>query len=84
MGCAGDADAAHWAALHAQSVHGTLAGVVTDPTDAVIENAKVSAINMETAATYTGTTTPVGVFRFADVALGHYTVTVSARDSRVQ
>ena len=46
------------AALHAQSVHGTLAGVVTDPTDAVIENAKVSAINMETAATYTGTTTP--------------------------
>lgn len=67
------------AALHAQSVHGTLAGVVTDPTDAVIENAKVSAINMETAATYTGTTTPVGVFRFADVALGHYTVTVSAQ-----
>lgn len=66
------------AVLQAQSVHGTLAGVVTDSTGAVIPGARVDIVNTGTAATYNATTTSVGVFRFEDVALGDYTITVTA------
>lgn len=65
--------------LNAQSVHGTLAGTVTDSTGAVIGGAKVDIVNTNTAATYSGTTTSVGVFRFEDVSLGTYVVTVTAQ-----
>jgi hypothetical protein len=66
------------AMLRAQSVHGTLAGVVTDSTGAVIAGANVSIVNNGTASTYKGTTTSVGAYRFDDIALGTYTVTVNA------
>ena len=62
----------------AQSVHGTLAGVVSDSTGAVIPNAKVVIVNTGTATTYDALSTSVGVFRFPDLDLGHYTVTVNA------
>ena len=65
-------------ALRAQTVHGSVAGVVTDSSGAVIPDAKVSLVNNGTGATYSGTTTSVGVYRFESVALGEYTVTVSA------
>ena len=65
------------AAVHGQSVQGTLAGVVTDTSGAVIANANVSAVNTGTAISYSTTTTSEGVFRFPQVALGHYNVTVS-------
>jgi len=64
--------------LQAQSVHGTLAGVVSDTTGAVIAGAKVDIVNMSTAAAYNTKTTSVGVFRFEDVALGEYTITVTS------
>jgi hypothetical protein len=64
--------------LHAQSVQGTLAGVVTDTSGAVIANAKVSVVNTSTGSAYAGATTNAGVFRFPEVALGHYTITVTA------
>lgn len=67
-----------WAVLQAQSVHGTLAGVVTDSTGAMIPGATLSIVNAETTATYATTTTSVGVYRFDDIALGDYTVTVSS------
>ncbi len=66
------------AALQAQSVHGSIAGVVTDATGAVIPEAKVSVLNEGTGAAYSGSTTSAGVYRFEDVALGQYTVTVGA------
>jgi hypothetical protein len=66
------------ASMQAQSVHGSLAGVVADSTGAVIQGAKVNIVNMETATTYEAVTTSVGVFHFPDIALGHYTVTVGA------
>jgi hypothetical protein len=66
------------AVLQAQSVNGTLAGTVKDSTGAVIQGAKVGIVNTSTAATYAATTTSVGIFRFSDLALGTYTVTVSA------
>lgn len=64
--------------VNAQSVHGTLAGVVTDSTGAVIQGAKVSIVNSGTGAAYNDTTTSVGVFRFEDIGLGQYDVTVTA------
>jgi hypothetical protein len=62
----------------AQSVHGSLAGVVTDSTGAVIADAKVKIVNSATSATYNTSTTSVGVYRFEDVALGSYVVTTTA------
>ena len=64
--------------LQAQSVHGSLAGVVSDSSGAVITNAKVALLNTGTGAAYTGNTTSAGVYRFEDVTLGNYDVTVSA------
>jgi hypothetical protein len=64
--------------VHGQSVQGTLAGVVTDSSGAVIANAKVNAVNSGTGNSYATTTTSEGDFRFPDVALGRYTVTISA------
>jgi hypothetical protein len=66
------------ALMQAQSVHGTLAGVVTDPSGAVIQGAKVGIVNIATGVTYNVTTTSVGVFRFEDIGLGEYDVTVNA------
>ena len=65
--------------MRAQSVHGTLAGTVADSTGAVIAGAKVDVVNTGTASTYTATTTSAGIFRFEDVALGNYVVTVTAQ-----
>jgi hypothetical protein len=62
----------------AQSVHGTLAGVVSDTTGAVLAGAKVSIVNTGTGTTYSTTTTSVGLYRFEDIALGEYDVTVTA------
>lgn len=68
---------AGWAPLQAQSVHGTLTGVVTDSTGAVIGGAKVSIINTDTGATYNAISTSIGAYTFEDIALGHYNVTVT-------
>lgn len=66
------------AGLQAQSVHGSLAGVISDATGAVISGAKISIVNTESGTNYEASSTAVGVFRFPDIALGHFTVTVSA------
>lgn len=64
--------------LHAQSVHGALAGTVTDSTGAVIPNAAVRLVNNDTGATYAQKTTSVGAYRFPELALGKYSVRVTA------
>jgi hypothetical protein len=64
--------------LHAQSAQGSLAGTVTDSAGALVPGAKVDILNQGTAASYTTKTTPEGIFRFPEVALGSYTVMVSA------
>jgi len=65
------------AALHAQSVNGSLTGTVKDSTGAVIQDAKVGIVNESTGAAYSAETTSAGIFRFPDVALGNYTVTAN-------
>ena len=70
VACAGNAVA--------QSVRGSLAGNVTDPTGAVIPAAKIAATNSGTGLTSNTVSSSAGSFRFPDLPLGPYDVTVSA------
>ncbi|HEY3134508.1 MAG TPA: TonB-dependent receptor, partial [Blastocatellia bacterium] len=72
------------AALIAQAQSGTsrITGTVTDPQGAVVANAPVTATNEATGVNYTQKTTSAGVFAFADVPVGDYTITVEAQGFR--
>ena len=62
----------------AQVLYGGLTGNVTDPTGAVVANAKVEALNTLTGVTRTTTSDTNGVYRFNDLQAGNYKVTISA------
>ena len=65
-------------AAHAQSVRGSMAGNVTDPTGAVIAGAQISARNTATGVSLDTTSTSAGSYRFPELPLGTYDVTASA------
>ena len=60
----------------------TIVGTVTDPSGAVIPNAKVTAKNEATGATVSTTTGGDGNYRFALLQPGQYTVIASASGFR--
>ncbi len=62
----------------AQSVRGALAGSVTDPSGAVIPNAVVTATSESTGGKNDTKSTSAGNYRFSDLPIGNYTVTVTA------
>jgi len=62
----------------AQSVRGVLTGTVTDPSGAAIVGASIEARNHDTGAASTGVTTSTGAYRFNELPLGTYDITVSA------
>ena len=62
----------------AQSDRGTIAGTVLDSSSGVVANAKVTATDTATSATYSATTGPTGGYRLYDLRVGVYGVTVSA------
>jgi len=62
----------------AQSTRGSLAGNVTDTSGAVIAGAKVVAVGIDTGVTNQTVTTSSGVYRFPELAIGRYNVTVTA------
>ncbi len=63
----------------AQSItSGGIAGTITDPSGAVVPNAKVTVTNDATRQTRTATTSSQGSYRFAFLPPGGYTVSVSA------
>lgn len=64
--------------MSAQTSRGTVSGVVTDPTGAVITDANVTLTNTETNVARTATTNGEGFYRFDAVDLGTYTVTIEA------
>ena len=66
-------------ALLGQAVNATLLGTVTDPTNATIANAKVSATETATGALHESVTNESGNFTFPDLPPGIYTVTVVAK-----
>src|SRR5215469_483417 len=64
--------------LYAQKTTGTIRGLVTDSTDAVIINATVSIRNEETTSTSTVNTNAQGEYVAPQLATGSYTITVEA------
>ena len=62
----------------AQVLYGGLTGNVTDPSGAVVPNAKVEALNTLTGVARTASSDSNGVYRFADLQGGNYKVTISA------
>lgn len=62
----------------AQTVFGSITGTVTDPSGAVIPDAKVLVRGQQTGTTFEGTTTSAGLFNFPQVPVGGYDVNVTA------
>lgn len=62
----------------AQSTYGSINGIVTDPSSAVVRGAKVEAINQQTQVTRTVETDVDGSYGFANLDPGTYTVAASA------
>ncbi len=62
----------------AQSAGGTIAGSVTDPTGALVQNATVVATGVDTGSVYKTASSSAGVFRFPQMQLGRYNLVVSA------
>jgi Carboxypeptidase regulatory-like domain/TonB-dependent Receptor Plug Domain len=59
-----------------QETTGTIAGVVSDATGAVIPDAQISVVNTGTNATYKGTTNQLGNYSLRNLPVGNYTLTV--------
>ena len=62
----------------AQTNQGSIAGNVTDPSGALIANAKITAKDVNTSATYETVSSSAGAYRLPNLNIGTYTLTVSA------
>src|SRR5262249_33625854 len=60
--------------LYAQTSTSQITGTVYDSAGAVIPGAQVSAINEETGVTYRQQTTAAGLYAFASLPVGRYTI----------
>ena len=58
-------------ALEAQTITGSVNGTVTDPTGAVIPNAKVTATNVDTGIETPSTTNSDGIYNIAFLQIGN-------------
>ena len=56
----------------------TINGTVTDPTGALVPNASVTLTNQATDQIRSGVSNDSGIYRFANVGVGNYMLTVSA------
>src|SRR5438067_3099927 len=65
-------------ALKAQTITGSVNGTVTDPSGAVIPNAKVTAINVDTGVTTETTSNGEGIYNLRFLQIGNYKVTVES------
>src|SRR5229473_2867046 len=61
-----------------QVVKGSISGSATDPSNAVVPGATVTATNTETGVAYTTTTDSAGIFRINAIPAGIYNVTIKA------
>lgn len=65
--------------VQAQTVTGTVQGMVRDADGGALQNAEVKARNMDTGAELTITTNSEGLYRFPSMLPGRYNFTVSAQ-----
>lgn len=63
-------------AVEAQTITGAVNGTVTDPTGAVIPNAKVTATNVDTGIETPSTTNTEGIYNIPFLQIGNYKLTV--------
>jgi hypothetical protein len=63
----------------AQTVYGSITGTVSDPTGAVVPNAKVVLNGEQTGTIFNGVSTGAGVFNFPQVPIGAYDINVTAQ-----
>ena len=68
--------------LWAQSIYGSIRGLVTDPSQGVVAGAKVTLINEGTSAERAALTNTTGEYAFSQVIPGAYTVSVEAQGFR--
>jgi hypothetical protein len=61
-----------------QAIDGNLVGMVVDPSDATVPNATLELENTETGIKHTTTTGTDGLYRFNNIPVGSYTLTVRA------
>src|SRR5947207_2811498 len=66
------------AVLDAQTITGSITGIVTDPSGAVVANVKVIATNVGTNLTFNATTNDAGVFNLVFLPVGRYTLSAEA------
>ncbi len=60
----------------AQVLTGTLTGTVSDPTDAVVPNASVTAVDVNSGKVYKANTDAAGVYTFTSLPNSTYKLTV--------
>jgi Carboxypeptidase regulatory-like domain len=65
-----------------QAISGNLVGTVTDPTSAVVANAEVTATNVGTSASAVTHSNSTGEYRFDNLPVGTYRITVKAAGFR--
>lgn len=63
----------------AQTTSGDLTGRITDPSGAVVSGATVETLDQGTGVKAAQTTTGAGTYHFANLPIGSYTVTVTAK-----
>src|SRR5262249_42559834 len=63
---------------YAQTFRGAVNGTVTDPSGALVPNARVTATNNGTGIAQATVTTSEGQFSFQDLPLGSYKISVTA------
>src|ERR1035437_909722 len=66
------------ACTFAQTVTGSLVGLVVDPTGSAIPNVKIQLTNQGTAATSVATADSSGIFRFPNLNPATYSISVQA------
>src|SRR5262245_16122620 len=65
-----------------QAINGNIVGTVIDPSGAAVANADVSALSVATAFTTAAKTDGMGGYRFDNLPVGTYKVTIKASGFR--
>lgn len=68
-----------WSSAFGQNVTGSITGVVTDPSGAVVVGANVTAQNSDTGVRTTAQTNGIGVYTIRFLPIGTYTLSVEAK-----
>src|SRR5215471_2403982 len=69
---------APFTSLWAQAISGDIVGTITDATHAAVPNVSITATNTRTSFATSSTTNAKGEYRFSDLPVGIYTLTVRA------